>query len=227
MYTLLLLSGGVGTRMHNTVPKQYMLLAGKPVIMHILERVDQIDRIAEVVVVCANEYISSIELMLNQYGVNKPVRFAPAGSTRQASVRSGLQLVRTDDILLHESARPFVKVEDFIRLLDVKQRNATYGLSIPFSVLQGHDKVEGILNRSELFNVQLPQKFETRLIRETHEKAFAEGLEFTEDAGMVFRYFPDTDIAICPGMDYDIKLTTHIDMLAGEQIYDEIFRRRK
>ncbi|MBQ7061964.1 MAG: 2-C-methyl-D-erythritol 4-phosphate cytidylyltransferase [Bacteroidales bacterium] len=227
MYTLLLLSGGVGTRMHNTVPKQYMLLAGKPVIMHILERVDQIDRISEVVVVCANEYVSSIELMLNQYGVSKPVRFAPAGATRQASVRSGLQLVRTDDVLLHESARPFVKVEDFNRLLDVEQRNATYGLSIPFSVLQGHERVEGILNRSELFNVQLPQKFETRLIREAHERALAEGVEFTEDAGMVFRYFPGTEIAICEGMDYDIKLTTHIDMLAGEQIYDEIFRRRK
>ena len=227
MYTLLLLSGGVGSRMHNAVPKQYMLLAGKPVIMHILERVDQIDRISEVVVVCANEYKPVIELMLNQYGVMKPVRFAPAGATRQASVWSGLQLVNTDDILLHESARPFVKVEDFNRILDVKQRNATLGYSIPFSVLQGHTKVEGILNRDELFNVQLPQKFETRLIREAHRKAIAEGLEFTEDAGMVFRYFPETEIEICQGMDYNIKLTTHIDMLAGEQIYDEIFRRRK
>ena len=87
MYTLLFLSGGTGTRMHNAVPKQYMLLAGKPVIMHILERVDQIDRISDVVIVCADEYISSIELMLNQYGVRKPVRFAPAGATRQASVQ--------------------------------------------------------------------------------------------------------------------------------------------
>lgn len=227
MYTLILLSGGTGTRMHNAVPKQYMLLAGKPVIMHILERVDQIDRIAEVVVVCANEYISSIELMLNQYGVRKKVMFAPAGDTRQASVKSGLSLVKTDDVVIHEAARPFVKVEDFDRLLDEKERNAIFGTSIPFTVVRGHAQVEGLLTRSELVNVQLPQKFETRLLKEAHEQASKEGVEFTEDAGMVFKYFPETTIAICPGMDYDIKLTTRIDMLAGEQIYDDVFRRRK
>ncbi len=227
MYTLLFLSGGTGTRMHNAVPKQYMLLAGKPVIMHILERVDQMDRISDVVVVCADEYISSIELMLNQYGVRKPVRFAPAGATRQESVKSGLSLITSDNIILHEAARPFVKVEDFERLMDHPTPNATYGLSIPFSVLRGHDKVEGILTRSELVNVQLPQKFQTKLLKEAHRRAADEHLEFTEDASMIYHYFPDTEIAICPGLDYDIKLTTRMDMLTGERIYDEFFGRRK
>ena len=55
MYTLLFLSGGTGSRMHNATPKQYLLLAGKPVIMHILERVDLIEAIKDVVVVCAKE----------------------------------------------------------------------------------------------------------------------------------------------------------------------------
>lgn len=227
MYTLVLLSGGTGTRMHNSVPKQYMLLAGKPVIMHILERVDQLDRISEVVVVCTKEYIPSIELMLNQYGIKKQVRFAPAGATRQESVKSGLALVKTDDVIIHEAARPFVKVEDFEKLINNKERNAIYGLSIPFTVVRGHEKIEGLLTRSELINVQLPQKFETKLLKDAHEKASKDNIEFTEDASMVYYYFPDTEIKICPGLDYDIKLTTRIDMLAGEQIYDDIFRRRK
>lgn len=227
MYTLVLLSGGTGTRMHNAVPKQYMLLAGKPVIMHILERMDQIDRISEVIVVCANEYVQSIELMLNQYGIKKKVRFAPAGATRQASVRSGLELVTTDDVIIHEAARPFVKAEDFDRLIDEEGRNAIYGISIPFTVVRGHNNVEGLLTRSELVNVQLPQKFDTALLKRAHEKALKDNVEFTEDASMVFHYFPETVIKICEGLDYDIKLTTRIDMLAGEQIYDDIFRRRK
>lgn len=227
MYTLVLLSGGTGTRMHNAVPKQYMLLAGKPVIMHIIERIDSIDRISEVIVVCAKEYVSSIELMLNQYGIKKRVRFAPAGDTRQASVRSGLELVTTDDVIIHEAARPFVKAEDFDNLIDEKERNAIYGISIPFTVVRGHQNVEGLLTRSELVNVQLPQKFDTSLLKEAHEKAYKDNVEFTEDASMVFHYFPETVIKICEGLDYDIKLTTRIDMLAGEQIYDDIFRRRK
>jgi len=213
--------------MHNTVPKQYMLLAGKPVIMHILERVDQVADISEIIIVCTSEYVSSIQLMLNQYGIRKPVRFAPAGKTRQGSVYNGLALVQTDDVIIHEAARPFVKAEDFQRLINEESRNAMYGLSIPFTVVRGHEYVEGVLTRSELVNVQLPHKFETKLIKEAHEKALAENKEFTEDASMIFNYFPNTQIKVCEGMEYDIKLTTRIDMLAGEQIYNEYFVRRK
>lgn len=226
MYTLLFLSGGTGSRMHNSTPKQYLLLAGKPVIMHIMERVDRIDEIKDIVIVCAKEYEASIELMLNQYGVRKKVRFAPAGATRQESVRNGLAMVDSDDVIVHEAARPFVKAEDFERLIAVKERNATFGYSIPFSVLKGHEYVEGLTERSELVNVQLPQKFETKLLKEAHERAAAEGREFTEDAGMIFLYHPEVPIKVVEGMDYDLKLTTRIDMLAGEQIYKDVFSKR-
>lgn len=227
MFTLLFLSGGTGSRMLNAVPKQYMLLAGKPVVMHILERVDQLPEIAEVVMVCAKEYEPAIALMLNQYGVRTPVRFAPAGSTRQESVRNGLAMVATDNVIVHEAARPFVKVEDFQRLMEANEPNAMLGEAIPFSVLVGHEYVEGALERSSLVNVQLPQKFQTQLLREVHEKAMADGATFTEDAAMLHKYHPEVPIKICPGMPYNLKLTTRIDMLVGEQIYDEVFRKRK
>ena len=96
--------------------------------MHILERVDQIDRIDEVVVVCAPEYEASIQLMLNQYGVQKTVRFVPAGATRQDSVRSGLSVVTSKNVIIHEAARPFVKVQDFERLLDEPQIKKSFFL---------------------------------------------------------------------------------------------------
>lgn len=227
MYTLILLSGGTGSRMQNNVPKQYMLLAGKPVIMHILEKVDRIDPIEEIVIVCTPQYQEDIALVAQQYGITKKMVFAPAGPTRQASVMSGLSRVKTEDVIIHEAARPFVKTEDFEALINCPARNATLGLDIPFTVLKGHQSVEGILTRSELFNVQLPQKFETDILRQAHEKAVKDGLTFTEDASQVFHYFPGTVIHICPGKDYNIKLTTRIDMLVGEIIYDEVFRRRK
>lgn len=226
MYTLVLLSGGVGKRMHNSVPKQYMMLAGKPVIMHILERMDQIEEIAEVIVVCVDEYVSSISLMLQQYGVRKRIRFAQAGTTRQASVKSGLSMVKTEYVIIHEAARPFVKVEDFVDLISEECPNATFGLNIPFTVIKGHEYVEGQLTRSELVNVQLPQKFETQLLTEAHEKALNDGAVFTEDASLIFNYFPKTKIKIVKGFEYDIKLTTGMDMLTGELIYNEVFRRR-
>ena len=223
-YTLLFLSGGVGNRMGGSVPKQYLDLAGKPVIVHTLERVNRIDCITDIVIVCAPEYESHIKLLLADYNIVKPVRFAPAGSTRQQSVWNGLQLIESDDIILHESARPFVKVEDFERLIAATHRNATYGSALPFSVIRGHGRYEGLLDRSELVNVQLPQKFDAALLKEAHRKALCDKKEFTEDASMIFHYFPDTYVEICKGMDYDIKLTTQIDMVVGEKIYEEVFR---
>ena len=227
MFTLILLSGGAGTRMKYAVPKQYMLLAGKPVIMHILERLDSIQAISDIVVVCTPEYEGTITEMVSQYGIRKPIRYAPAGRTRQESVLSGLSLVTSPDVIIHEAARPFVKVEDFEEIIRCPERNATFGLDIPFTVLRGQDHVEGVLTRSELFNVQLPQKFETTVLKEAHGKALADGMAFTEDASLVFHYFPETIIHICQGRDYNVKLTTRIDMLAGEIIYDEVFRRRR
>ncbi|MDE6567437.1 MAG: 2-C-methyl-D-erythritol 4-phosphate cytidylyltransferase [Lachnospiraceae bacterium] len=227
MYTLILLAGGSGSRMKKNMPKQYLLLAGKPVIMHILERIDRIKEIAEIVIVCTDEYIPLIRGMLVQYNVMVPVTFARAGDTRQASVKSGLKSVKTKNVILHEAARPFVSANDFIRLMREPCENVMYGTSIPFTVIRGHDTVEGVLDRSELVNVQLPQKFNTKILLEAHEKAEQEGRLFTEDAGLVFHYYPDINIKICEGMVYNIKLTTSMDFVVGEMIYKEYFVRRK
>ena len=61
----------------------------------------------------------------------------------------------------------------------------------------------------------------------TDRKALEEGTSFTEDASQVFHYFPQTRIRICQGKDYNVKLTTRIDMLVGEIIYEEVFSGRK
>lgn len=227
MYTLVLLAGGTGSRMKKTVPKQYLLLAGKPVIMHTLERIDRIKEIVEIIIVCANEYISSIKMMIKQYNIKTDVKFAKAGNTRQSSVKSGIELVTTERLILHESARPFVSEKDFLKLINESCINAIYGMTIPFTVIKGHQKVEGILDRSELVNVQLPQKFQTKILKEAHKKAEEENCFFTEDAGLVHFYYPDIHIKICEGMDYNIKLTSPMDLIIGEIIYKEYFARRK
>lgn len=149
-FTFVLLSGGVGSRMHQAIPKQYMLLAGKPMIMHVLDKVDQIKEIEKIVIVCADEYRSALDLMLEQYGISTPVVYAKAGESRQASVLSGLKMVETDDVIIHEAARPFVTVDDYKELIDCPEENAMIGLDIPFTVLKGHENVEGLLTRSEL-----------------------------------------------------------------------------
>ena len=227
-YTLILLSGGVGTRMNNPVPKQYMLLAGKPVIMHTLEKADLIEEINEIIIVCSDEYISPLKLMVEQYGIKKSIKYAQAGKTRQQSVRSGLLQTENKNVILHEAARPFVKIEDFMCLINENAENAILGIDIPFTVVKGFENVEQpLLKRSELVNVQLPQKFNREILLNAHIQAENEQQDFTEDATMVCNYYPNVKIKICKGKEYNIKLTTATDMIIGEQIYENEFRRRK
>ena len=226
-YTMVLLSGGIGRRMNNSIPKQYMLLAGKPMIMHTLEKVDLLDEIKQIIIVCADEYRSFISLMLEQYGIAKPVVFATSGNSRQASVYSGLKQVKTSNVIIHEAARPFVTEEDYRELIAAENENTMIGLDIPFTVLKGHENVEGLLERTELVNVQLPQKFNTTKLLLAHQKAEADGKTFTEDASLLYYYNPEIKMSIIKGKDYNIKITTRMDMLTGEIIYDEVFRRIK
>lgn len=143
-------------------------------IIHTIERFDRLDAVDEIVIVCAPEYEDSLKLMVHQYNVLKNVIFAESGETRQASVYSGLKASNQADVIIHEAARPFATIDDFERLIASENRNAILGYDIPFTVVKGHDEITGILDRSELVNVQLPQKFEKSLLIECHEMAVKE-----------------------------------------------------
>lgn len=220
MYSVVLLSGGRGRRMMKSVPKQYLLLAGKPIIMHSLERFDQNPDVDEIVIVCEDEFCASLQRMLEQYNIETPVRFAPAGDTRQASVYSGLCRTKNESVIIHEAARPFVTAEDIRRLIDTPEENVMLGYPIAYTVLRGGEYVEGLLNRSELVNVQLPQKFAKSVLLEAHEQARAENRQFTEDASMVFHY-TKKPVKIIKGSEYNLKITESVDLLLGEIIYKE------
>ncbi len=226
-YSCVLLAGGNGKRMQNTTPKQYLLLAGKPIIMHNLERVDAVDDIDEVIIVCERGYIPYIKDLLVSYNLKNRYVFAEAGESRQQSVYNGLKEVSNASVLIHEAARPFVTKEDFQRIIEEEEPNVSYSYPIPFTVLKGKDYVEEILNRTELVNIQLPQKFDTALIREAHRKAAEENLHFTEDAGLLKQMCPDARIRLIKGSANNIKITEPIDLLVGEIIYREYVAGRK
>jgi len=227
MYSAILLSGGKGSRMKKNIPKQYLLLAGKPIIMHSVERLDNIEEIEEIVIVCDNEYVDKIKTMFYEYSIKTNVIFAQSGKSRQQSVYNGLGKIKNDRVIIHEAARPFAMPDDFYQLINSQSDNAMLGYDIPYTVIKGNDnKVSDLLNRSELVNVQLPQKFLTKDLKNAHEKAKAENREFTEDAGMVY-YYEKSNIEIVKGSNFNIKITEPIDMLYGDIIYKEYIARRK
>lgn len=219
-YSFILLSGGIGKRMQLNIPKQFLLLAGKPIFIHVLEKIDVIPEIKEIIIPCPKEFISKTLDIINDYGFAKPIHCIEGGESRQESVYRGLVEASFDNVIIHEAVRPFVSQEEFKTLILEKNVNAIFGLDIPFTVLQGKKVVEGNLERDQLINVQLPHKYNTKKLMYAHQCACDDGLEFTEDASLYFHYY-NSEITILKGSEYNIKITKPIDRKIAEAIYKE------
>ncbi len=225
-YTMILLSAGRGVRFGKEVPKQYLAIAGKPMVVHTLENADKIQEIKEIIVVCNEEYFDTIKGYITNYNIHKKIKLTEGGATRQESVYKGLLVAEYDSVIIHEAARPFVSVEDYKKLIDCNCENVTYTYPIPYTVLKKNEDgfISDILKRDELVNIQLPQKFVKQDILKCHEKAIEDQQFFTEDAGMIKHYL-DKDVYCLKGQAYNIKITEYFDLLFGEALYREIYMK--
>ncbi len=222
---MVVLAGGIGKRIGRPFPKQFLLLGGKPLIVHVLEKARAIDEIERVVITCPADHLDATRELLQNHGFGDKFACILGGTSRQESVYLGLvALDGIDSVIIHEAVRPLVTVETFRTLIDAPDENAMYGVPISFTVIKGHDYVEGLLDRDELVNVQLPQKYRRSALLEAHEAARDSGATFTEDAGLLFQH-SGQPVRILPGSDENIKITVPTDTVTAEAIYADLMGR--
>lgn len=227
MFSLVLLNGGIGARVGANQPKQLLKLRGIPILVYTLVTADRLPQVGQIVVNFPEGWREEIEEVLEAYAIATPITLVPGAATRHASVREMLPHCEYEHILLHESARPLATVADFGRLIDSPWENVALMSPIPFTVAPvdpDTHEVTGSLDRSRLRNVQLPQKFRRSDLAAAHEKARAEGIEYTEDATLVADAgFP---VHFLDGSDANIKVTSPTDvrmatvLLQGERDRD-------
>jgi 2-C-methyl-D-erythritol 4-phosphate cytidylyltransferase len=99
-----------------------------------------------------------------------------------------------------------------------------YGIPISYTVLRGHEYVEGLLDRDELVNVQLPQKFNRMKLLAAHEAARAAGTSFTEDASLFVAHAGER-VRILPGSERNVKITVPADIVMAEALYADFIGR--
>ena len=223
---MIVLAGGIGRRIGRPVPKQFLLLGGKPLLIHVLEKARSIAEIEQVVITCPADHLEATRELVTNHRMGPKFECVVGGASRQESALKGLQaLGDVDSVIIHEAVRPLVSVADFRRLMDAEDENAMFGLAIPFTVLKGSDYIEGLLERDELVNVQQPQKFNRTKLLAAHEAAAADGREFTEDASLFFEYAKEP-VRILPGIEHNIKITVPTDTVTAEAIYHDLMGRR-
>ena len=224
-FGMVVLAGGIGRRIGRPFPKQFLLLGGKPLIVHVLEKARAIPELERIVITCPEAHLDETKQLLANHRFGARFECIVGGASRQESVYKGLlALEGSDSVVIHEAVRPLVTTEEFRALIASPDENAMYGIPISYTVLRGHEYVEGLLDREELVNVQLPQKFDRQKLLAAHEAARAAGTSFTEDASLFFEHAGER-VRILPGSERNVKITVPADIVMAEALYADFIGR--
>lgn len=209
--------------MGSTVPKQFMLLGGLPLLVHSLRVLQASPVVSEIIVAVPETDRQSCQSdIVSRYQLTKVSEVVAGGAQRQDSVRHALQAAGEDvDVaLVHDAVRPFL-TEEMIELVVARARQVGGAIvAIPMrdtvKVASEDLLVQRTVDRQQLWLAQTPQAFRASLLREAHEKARAEGVHATDDALLLERY--GHPVAIVEGRGDNIKVTRPEDLPIAEAI---------
>ena len=217
---LILVAGGKGLRMGGEVPKQFLPIGGKPVLMRTIEAFREALDGVEIVLVLPAEQHDYWQELCKEYKFPSPGLIAKGGETRFHSVKNGLALLPNDEnavVGVHDGVRPFVSKETILRCYEAA---AEYKAAVP--VVPVVETVSQILSdgksvtrpRQEYRLVQTPQAFPLALLKEAYQQPFSEA--FTDDASVVEAL--EKEITMVEGNRENIKLTTPSDLRFAESL---------
>ena len=211
----ILLSGGLGSRMEASTPKQYLPLAGKPLALHSYELLRCTPLISEVIVVCHEHYRPLFRGAL----------FAEPGPRRQDSLYQGLQLVddAAEMILVHDAARPLLSEEDLMRVIQSGLEVGAAALATPaISTIKEADQnlmVKRTLDRAVLWHIQTPQVIRKEVLWRGFALANEQGLTVTDDVSLA--ELTGHPVQLIAGSTDNLKITSPEDLVLAESLFNE------
>ncbi|WP_147804621.1 2-C-methyl-D-erythritol 4-phosphate cytidylyltransferase [Alkalicoccus halolimnae] len=222
-YQVILLAAGQGKRMKAGRNKQFLMIAGTPLLIHTLRVFEEDSLCKEILLVVNERETQEINDLIRSFQLEGKVRFVSGGKERQDSVANGLSAAAQsgpDDIVfIHDAARPFVMREYLHRLSAAAFEEGGAILAVP--VKDTVKEVDGIeitktTDRSRLWLAQTPQAFRYSVIAEAHARAAQEDHIGTDDASLV--EYIGGRVTIVEGNYENFKVTTPEDMMFAEAV---------
>jgi 2-C-methyl-D-erythritol 4-phosphate cytidylyltransferase len=214
---IIIVAGGNGTRMNNVVPKQFIELLGKPVLMHTIEKFK--DSIPEsiIIVVLAKELNEEWRSLCEKHNFTIEHQLTDGGETRYHSVKKGLALVPDACVVgIHDAARPLVSKETILSAFETAEKlgNACPAVPLNESIRFIKGKENTAVDRSHYSIIQTPQCFHSDLIRKAFLKAYKP--EFTDDASVLESF--GEKVNLIEGNRENVKITTPLDLIIAEAL---------
>ncbi len=217
-----ILAGGSGTRMHGSIPKQFLMLGGCPVLIRTLRVFLQCSELAHIYIAAPADWIGHTRQLVQTWCPEASVTVLPGGGTRTDTLFALMDAIerrygsRPDDrVVTHDAVRPFVTVQMIRDNIAAAADTGASGTAIPAvdTILQSEDGrvIDSIPPRGEMYQMQTPQTFSIPLLRATYASLTrAEKARLTDGCGvLVARGIP---VRLSPGSPMNIKITTPIDL---------------
>ena len=217
---IIIVAGGKGQRMGSSVPKQFLLLCGKPVLMHTIEAFHSYSTSLEIILVLPEEQQTHWKELCEEYGFTTPHTVVSGGSTRFESSKNGISVIPDDAdgvVGIHDGVRPLVSAAVIDRCYESARENyATIPVMPLTDTLRfvGESGCGRNVLRSDYVIVQTPQVFDIALAKRAFSLPYKES--FTDDASVVEDL--GCQVSVVEGCRENIKLTTPFDMKVAEAI---------
>ena len=227
----LILAGGKGTRMKNTgVPKQFMNLSGKPIIIYTIENIKKIREIDKIIVVCNKDYITYMMDLLSDYGLDNQIEVTEGGNDRLHSTLNGISYIKkmygikeNDIFIAHDSVRPFTKERIFLENIkyahEKKAATTVFDLTETIAETNENGEIYKLYPRNNLYSGQSPQTFNINYFLECTSKIPENELNSFTDLSNNITYCGGVVIPVQGDRD-NIKITHSIDLVIASSLID-------
>ncbi|MBK9707670.1 MAG: 2-C-methyl-D-erythritol 4-phosphate cytidylyltransferase [Acidobacteria bacterium] len=222
-------AAGSGSRFGGQTPKQFLEIAGAPIIIHTLRRFDSCEDIGAIIVALQASEISSFEECLSGFEFRKPVRLVPGGAERSDSILNALEAAREFDpelVAVHDAVRPFVTPAQISAVLARAGEAGAAILALPAT--DTIKEVEGgiirrTIDRRLIWRAQTPQAFRYEMLLRANAEARTAGLPpaLTTDDSLLVENL-GLEVAVVEGSAHNIKITTPEDFILAERLFEEM-----
>ncbi|HKR60276.1 MAG TPA: 2-C-methyl-D-erythritol 4-phosphate cytidylyltransferase [Pyrinomonadaceae bacterium] len=220
MNVAIIAAAGQGTRMGGKRAKQFLELAGTPIIIHTLKAFDACEAIQEIILVLPEADISDFSALAQSFSIGKLRATVPGGMTRASSVLRGLQALprsATDIVAVHDGSRPLVTVAEITETVRAAERTGAAILAAPLvdTVKEVRDElVVRTIPRDRLRRALTPQCFRYEILRDAYEQADELDPTLTDESSLVERL--GVPVAVVEGSLRNIKITRPEDLVIAE-----------
>ena len=234
--TAIVLAAGQGRRMGGNVSKQYLELAGKPIIYYTLEAFQNSPLIDSIILVTGPEQMAWCkEELVHKYNLTKVDTITTGGSERYISVWNGLQVIEDDMtqadregiVFIHDGVRPFIDAGILSRTMEAAYLYGACVAAMPvketIKIADENGFVESTPARNRVWGIQTPQVFDFRLAYGAYQAAMESGRTDMTDDAMIVESFTDVKVKLVEGSYENIKITTPEDL----EIAEVFLRKRK